>query len=91
MTIKSWRSKIDKIDDQILSLLSERAVFVFEIGKIKKEQNMRVYVPEREKWIIDRMVSNNPGPLNGKSIKTLFERIIDESRRLERAVVDKNS
>jgi len=84
MTIESWRKKIDEIDDQILSLLNERAICAAEIGKIKRSKGMQIYHPEREREIIERLVNKNPGPLDNKSIRTLFERIIDESRRIER-------
>jgi hypothetical protein len=33
----------------------------------------------------------NPGPLDPTAIRRVFERIIDESRRLERMAVDKEA
>jgi len=45
---------------------------------------MAVYQPEREKWILDRVERNNPGPLDSNALRRVFERVIDESRRLER-------
>jgi chorismate mutase len=45
---------------------------------------MPVYQPEREKWILDRVERNNPGPLDRGAVRRVFERVIDESRRLER-------
>ena len=33
--------------------------------------------------------SVNPGPLDGDAIARLFERIIDEARRLERAMAER--
>jgi chorismate mutase len=43
-----------------------------------------VYQPDREKWILDRAERNNPGPLDSGAVRRVFERVIDESRRLER-------
>jgi chorismate mutase len=43
-----------------------------------------VYDPSREKAIFARMQAANPGPLDDAAIVRLFERVIDESRRLER-------
>ncbi len=86
MTIDDWRNKIDAIDDQILQLLNERAACAIEIGKIKKSKNKAIYSPEREKAIFARLAAQNKGPLNENSIKTLFERIIDESRHIERKI-----
>ena len=54
------------------------------IGEIKKELGIPVYDPEREKRIFEAMTEANPGPLEDDAITRLFERVIDESRRLER-------
>ena len=89
MTLESMRQKIDEIDDKLLNLLNERASCAVEIGKLKITKNLPVYFPEREKQIIERLITKNPGPLQESSIRTLFERIIDESRHLERITVDK--
>jgi chorismate mutase len=43
-----------------------------------------VYDPAREKRIFARMKELNTGPLDDQAIVRLFERVIDESRRLER-------
>ena len=88
MTIDDWREKIDRYDEQILKLLNERAACAVEIGKIKKSQNIDIYSPEREKSIFTRLTAMNPGPLSEKSIKVLFERIINESRQLEQEKVN---
>src|SRR4030067_62329 len=53
--MKDLREEIDAIDDQILSLLNRRAQAVVEVGKIKTEQNLRYYVPEREVEILPRL------------------------------------
>ena len=89
MTLKIMRQKIDEIDNKLLDLLNERASCAVEVGRIKVTKNLPIYSPEREKQIIDRLLTRNPGPLQEQSIRTLFERIIDESRHLERITVDK--
>ena len=55
-----------------------------EIGRIKRELGLPVYSPEREAFILDRVARENPGPLDATAVRRVFERIIDESRRLER-------
>jgi hypothetical protein len=54
------------------------------ISARKKLLNLPVYDPSREKRIFARMKEDNPGPLDDGAIVRLFERVIDESRRLER-------
>lgn len=82
--IEKWRKKIDKIDVKIVRLLNRRARYADEIGKIKQELNLPIYSPERENQVIENVTKHNFGPLSDMAIKRLYERIIDESRRLER-------
>jgi len=50
---------------------------------------MPVYVPSREEQVIAHVQNFNPGPLSKEAIARLYERIIDESRRLERENFEK--
>lgn len=84
MDISDWRKRIDAIDAELVQLFSERSQCAIEIGKIKRALNLPVYDPSREKEIIARIVASNPGPLDADALKRLFERILDESRRIER-------
>ena len=82
--IEDWRHRIDAIDTQLMSLLNSRSACAVEIGRIKRELGLPVYSPEREAFILDRVAAENPGPLDATAVRRVFERIIDESRRLER-------
>jgi chorismate mutase len=82
--VADLRRRIDQIDDQLMRLLNSRSACAVEIGRIKRHIGMPVYQPEREKWILDRAERNNPGPLDSGAVRRVFERVIDESRRLER-------
>ena len=61
MNIEELRSKIDKIDTQLLKLLNQRMRIVFDVGKIKNALKEGVYRPEREKAIIDRLCEESKG------------------------------
>lgn len=78
------RELIDAIDSSMLKLLNVRSSLALKIGALKKVHKLAVYDPEREKQIIERLINENGGPLEGSAVVRLFERIIDESRRLER-------
>jgi len=78
------RQRIDQIDDQLMKLLNARSACAVEVGRIKRRFGMAIYQPDREKWILDRVERNNPGPLDSGALRRVFERVIDESRRLER-------
>lgn len=84
LDIDHIRSEIDRLDSELLRIFNERASLALEIGEIKKQKGLPVYDPAREKRIFDRMQAANPGPLEDNAIVRLFERVIDESRRLER-------
>jgi len=86
MDISHWRKRIDEIDAELAKLLSERSRCVIEIGKIKRQRRLPVYDPEREKEILGKLLQENRGPLENEALKRLFERILDESRRVERIV-----
>ncbi|MBF8257916.1 MAG: chorismate mutase [Actinobacteria bacterium] len=84
MEIDGIRKRIDLLDDVLLRIFNERARLALEIGHIKKELGLPVFDPAREKRIFARMTGDNPGPLEDGAIVRLFERVVDESRRLER-------
>ncbi len=84
MTIDELRREIDRLDSQLLRIFNERAALALRIGEEKKGLSLPVYDPAREKRIFQRMREENPGPLDDQAIVRLFERVIDESRRLER-------
>jgi chorismate mutase-like protein len=83
----SLRKQIDSIDDRILALLNERARAVVELGRIKRAAGLKLYDPDREQSIFGRLTQSNSGPLPEEAVRRLFERVIDESRRLERTEV----
>jgi chorismate mutase len=78
------RREIDAIDEQLVRLLSARASCALEIGREKKLAGLDVYQPARENEVLGHVQRVNTGPLDDAAIKRLFERIIDEARRLER-------
>ena len=85
--VEDWRRKIDEIDRRLVELLNERSRCVVEIGKIKQTTGEALYQPDREKQVLDGVVQANPGPLADAAIRRLFERILDEARSVERAVM----
>ncbi len=84
--MRALRERIDALDEQIVALLNQRATCALEIGEIKKAIGLAIYQPGREKDVLDHVRRVNTGPLDGDAVMRLFERIIDEARRLERVV-----
>lgn len=83
-TLERLRRRIDALDEQLVWLLSARAECALEIGRVKKAAGMPVYQPSREAEVLAHVQAINPGPLDDGAIRRLFERVIDEARRLER-------
>ena len=81
-----WRDRIDAIDRRIVALLNERAACAAEIGRIKHAARLPVYAPRREADVQRNAAEANAGPLPADALRRLFERIIDETRSLERAL-----
>src|SRR3954464_15536811 len=82
--IDELRQQIDDIDARLVQLLSERAACALAIGHEKKLAGLEVYQPSREAEVLAHVQEINRGPLDDEAVKRLFERIIDEARRLER-------
>jgi chorismate mutase len=82
--LEPWRDRIDAIDEILAELLNERARFAAEIGHLKRRMDLPVYAPEREQEVLRNVLRASPGPLPPDAVRRLFERIIDETRSLER-------
>ena len=83
MGLDALRNRLDTIDGQILSLLSERATIIMQVADFKRHHNIPIYVPEREVSIIARLRMANPGPLPGDTIERIYRSILEEMRNFE--------
>jgi chorismate mutase len=82
--VSELRRRIDGIDRQLVALLNERAVCAVAIGRLKERDHQPVYQPAREAEVLANVQAANGGPLDDDALRRLFERVIDEARRLER-------
>jgi chorismate mutase len=82
--INRIRHAIDRVDEVIVRLLNQRAKYAIEIGEIKGVLGLPIYAPEREKEVLHHVEKTCEGPLDAMTVRRLFERIIDESRHVER-------
>jgi len=84
MDIPGWRKKIDDLDRRIVELLNARALAAKEIGRLKRNSELPIYEPVREKTIFENVNKANTGPLPNKDLQHIFERIIDVMRAIQR-------
>jgi chorismate mutase len=84
MDIEDWRKKIDELDRKLVALLSERARAAVEIGKLKRNTSMPIYEPDRERIVFENVQRANPGPLPGRDLVRIYERIMDVMRNIQK-------
>lgn len=84
--LEELREDIDRIDRNIVQLLDERADVVEKIGAIKRERGMDLYVPGREREILDRLEGLGDGTFPPGSLRTVYREIIATCLNLETPV-----
>jgi chorismate mutase len=82
--LAEFRKIIDAIDVELLTLLNRRTSVVEEIGRAKESAGLPIYEPKREEDVFRNVTEHNQGPLTSDAVKSIFERIIDEMRTLQR-------
>ena len=83
-TLAKCRERIDQIDRRLVELLNERTTIAEEIGRAKRGADLPIYEPKRESEVFNNITSHNRGPLTEDGLKRIFERIIDEMRRVQK-------
>jgi chorismate mutase len=81
--LEALRRSIDDLDGRILELVAERVRVVLAVGEFKRRNKIAVYDPDRERKMLDRLCGQAQYPLDGDTVRRIFERLIDESRRIE--------
>ncbi len=82
--LNKLRASVDEIDIELVSLLSKRTKHSIMIGRIKRSMGLATYNPEREKFINQRIGSYAEEPLRKEAVMRIYERILDESRAIQR-------
>jgi chorismate mutase len=84
MDIEDWRKKIDELDRKLVELISERARAAVAIGKLKRDTSLPIYEPDRERVVFENVQAANRGPLAGRDLVRIYERIIDVMRNVQK-------
>lgn len=83
MDIADWRKRIDELDRKLVRMLNQRARAARRIGRLKRDTNMPIYEPRRERIIIQNIAKANRGPFPQDELRQIFKRIIAVMRRLQ--------
>lgn len=78
-SIEKLRKEVDRVNMEILKLLSERGKLVQEIGHIKATYSQDFFDPEREQEMLDILLECNQGPYPADSIKRVYKEIFSMS------------
>ena len=91
LELAKCRARIDDVDLRLVALLNERTLTVQEIGRIKQSASLPVYEPKREDRVYQNVTANNSGPLPNDAVRRVFERIMDEMRKVQRDRMENNA
>lgn len=94
LTLEALRTEIDALDEAIVRLLDRRARCASAVGRIKRERGLRIYEPGRESVVIAHVKAVNAslsGPLTEDAIERLYERVMDEARRIQRLEFERHN
>ena len=85
MNLTKYRDQINEIDDQILGLLQKRAEISKRVGAVKAKTGIaEVYVPHRQKQIIERLKTQNQGnQFPEAALEAIWTEILSASRSLQ--------
>jgi chorismate mutase len=84
MDISDWRKQIDELDRKLVELLNQRAGAAIEIGRLKRNTDLPIYEPEREREVIANAQKFNGGPLAERDLAQIYERIMDVMRSIQK-------
>ena len=77
------RKQIDKIDQQLLSLLNQRALVAQEVGEVKKREGTAFFRPDRIVQVIEKIQFSNAGPLKNEHLAAIWREIMSACLALE--------
>ena len=86
MNIPEHRKAIDKLDAQLVRLLSERTRHVLAIGDIKRKAGEEIYAPHRERAVLDRIAALNQGPMTDEQLRAIYREIMSSALALEKTM-----
>lgn len=78
---------VDALDLSIVTHLSQRVQHASEIGKIKHANGADYYDPTREAQVMAKVASLNPGPIENRTLQSVYREVISGSISLEKKLV----
>jgi len=78
LSLPELRDRIDNVDQQIQSLIAERARYARRVGQVKGPLAAAIdyYRPERESQVLRMVIERNTGPLSNGELVRVFREIM---------------
>lgn len=86
MNIPEHRKSIDHLDAQIVRLINERTKHVLAIGAIKLKAGEEIYVPARERAVLQRICKMNAGPITDEQLRAIYREVMSSALALEKTL-----
>lgn len=86
MDLKEIRKDIDSIDRQLVDLFCRRMELAAQVAAYKKENDMAIFVPEREQQILEA-VAQRAGPEMADYVRKLYTSLFELSRGYQAEVI----
>jgi chorismate mutase len=83
--LSAVRRRIDRLDEQLLRLINQRASLALVVGRIKRRRKWPVFDAKREAFVLYHIERSNRGPLSARAVRHVFQAILCECRRWERS------
>ena len=80
-TVRRIRDEISDLDRAILDTINARLELVAELKRHKDEQGLPFIDPERERQLLDDLLSGNRGPLSETGLRELYCELLDLMKR----------
>ena len=77
------RVQIDSIDQQLLSLVNQRALVAEKVGEIKRAEGSPFFRPDRVAQVIEKIQRANQGPLLNQHVAAIWREIMSACLALE--------
>jgi chorismate mutase len=81
--LSSSRQRIDRIDDQVVQLLNERAAVVREVGVVKARFHAPASAPGREEQVLSRVADQARAPLSPEAVRKIYRTLLAEMSSME--------
>src|SRR5271154_7117892 len=78
--MRRLREQVDRVDLKMLQLLQQRTKLSGRIGKMKRRHGAVIYVPDREREVVVRLVRRSRGHPSARAVPAFSREMLSSSR-----------